>query len=499
MFKKNMFLYALVVFLSVFSFNLMTVDAYFIKISAPVIGSFSIKTFYKDTYTYNLVDSNNTVTKLGEKVLYKNEGDSISIDAPDVDVSNYEFQSITINGSGSYSIGDTYTQTASDLSIVYTYKIVQEFSVTHNNGSFTFNGESTAKEGSTYTATITGSGFSQITGVTVTMGGRDLDENTDFTYNNNTLTIPNVSGDISINVTTQTCLTEGTKVMLWNGKTKNIEDIKYTDLLKVWNHDTGSYGFEYAGWIEKAGKSNSYVKVTFSDGNTLNIVGDHSLFSKRLNKYVNINSNDLKIGDEVVNLSNGISYVKITNIEKVEEKINYYHVISARYFNLITNNILSTYEIYSNVSNFMDFDNNMKWLKTEEVRKDMYTIDDLPNMEKYLFKVFRLEETKYLLKNGLVSKEEFDDLYNNYLLDNNKKVTPPKNDKGKYMWMVTTSDDIDPSDTSHQLEEDSEYVVPTPKKTDGFLYWYNHSNNKKYNPGDVIKVDSGMYLEAIYE
>ena len=65
--------------------------------------------------------------------------------------------------------------------------------------------------------------------------------------------------------------------------------------------------------------------------------------------------------------------------------------------------------------------------------------------------------------------------------------------------MVVTSDDTDPSDISHQMVEGSTYTVPVPNNTDGFLYWYNHSNNKTYNPDDIIEVDSSMYLEAIYE
>lgn len=47
--------------------------------------------------------------------------------------------------------------------------------------------------------------------------------------------------------------------------------------------------------------------------------------------------------------------------------------------------------------------------------------------------------------------------------------------------------------------EGSEYIVPMPKESDNFLYWYNHSDNKIYNPSDIIEVDSGMYLEAFYE
>lgn len=497
MYKKRNFIYLFLVALSVFSFNLMTVKAYMTKTSSPVVNNFSVATFYKDTYTYNL-NNNGTVTKLGEKEVYKATGDTVNIDNPDIDVSSYVLDSITINGSGSYNIGDTYTQPASNLNIVYTYRPKQTYTVEHH-GQATFTGNSTVLEGDTYTATFAPTGLNTtVTIDSVTMGGKNLAEGTDYTYSNNTLTITNVNGNISI-TSNQSCLVEGTKVMLWNGTSKNIEDIQYNDLLKVWNHDKGTYGYEYAGWIEKVGKTNSYIKVTFSDGSELKIVGDHSLFSKRLNKYVSINSGELKVGDEVVNLANGINYVKITNIEKVNEEVNYYHVISSRYFNLITNNILSTYEIYENVSNFMGFGENLKWQKTEEVRSDMFKYEDMPYMEKYLFKVFRLEETKYLLNTGLVTQEQFNDLYNNYLLDNNKKVIPPKDSNGKYLWIVTTSDDNNPSNTSHQMVEDSEYTVPTPKNKNKFKYWYNHSDNKHYQPGDKIIVDSSMYLEAIYE
>ncbi len=407
---------------------------------------------------------------------------------------------------------DPYTVTqgsTGNINVTAQWRTPRTYTVTHNQGnSYNYNGASSATEGSTYTATASPSGNRTITGITVTMGGVTLNSPDDYTYevNNGTysLSIPNVSGNININVTVQNnggglpCIVEGTEVLLWNGSTKRIENIRYNDLLKVWNHDTGTYGYEFAGWIEKEGIATEYTKVTFSDGNELKVVGDHSVFSKTLNKYVDINSDELNIGDEVVNLSNGINYVRVTNIEHINEEVKYYHVISTRYFNLITNEILTTYEIYNNVSNFMGFDANMKWQNTEIVRSDMYTYDDFQNIDKYLFKVFRLEETKYLVNSGLVTQEQFDDLYNNYLMNNNKKVIPPRNDDGQYLWMVATSDDENPSDPAHQMVEGSIYTVPTPNNGDNFLHWYNHSDNKYYQPGDEIEVDSSIYLEAIY-
>ena len=507
--KKKIFLYFILAVLSYFSFNLMTVQAYFTSTSEQVVNQLSVADFYEDTYTYNLVNSDGTTTKLEEKVIYKAVGDTVDIVAPSTNVSNYTLQSITINGSGSYSIGDTYTQPRNDLSIVYTYRPTFTVTYTGDTSNYSYSGATSGVAyGSHYSTTITLGATRNIDSYTITMGGRTLIQGTDYTYSQNTATrtadivINNVTGNITFNIQTKfsiICLAEGTNVMLWDGSTKKIEDIKYNDLLKVWNHDTGSYGYEYAGWIEKPSVAYEYLKVSFSDGSELKVVGDHSIFSKTKNKYVNVQSDEFNIGDEVVNLKDGIKYVKVTNIEHVNEEVKYYHIISSRYFNIITNNILSTYEIYNNVSNFMDFGENLKWLNTEEVRRDMFTYDDLPNMDYYLFKVFRLEETKYLLNKGLVSQDEFNDLYQNYLLNNDKKVKPPTDNNGKYLWMVTTSDDDNPTNTSHQLVEGSNYEVPTPEKTKNFLYWYNHSDNKTYQPGDIIKVDSSMYLEAIYK
>ena len=391
----------------------------------------------------------------------------------------------------------------------------QNYTVSYTGDTNSYSHTPTGNNVTTYATaefetTITLNNNYTLESASISMGGRVLTENTEYSLSGDnrtyTLTIFSVSGNISIDIQTTNssggtnpCLAEGTLVTLWDGSTKKIEDIKYNDLLKVWNHDLGAYGYEYAGWIEKAGNTNQYTKITFSDGNELKIIGNHSLFSKTKNKYVNVNSSDLNIGDEVVNISDGINYVYITNIEHIEENINYYHVISTRYFNLITNNILSTYEIYNNVSNFMDFDNNLKWQNTDIVRSDMYTYDDFLYLDKYIYKVFRLEETKYLVNSGLVSLDQFGDLFDNYLMNNDKKVNPPTNENGERLWMVTTSDDYDPSDIIHHYVEGSEYIVPMPKESDNFLYWYNHSDNKIYNPSEIIEVDSGIYLEAIYE
>ena len=544
--------------------------------SSSISNEFTVGDLYTDTFIYNAQSRDGSITELGREVKKQFEGATVSLDAPTgIDLTGLTFNNITINGSGSHNIGDTFTQSASDTTIIYTYTLngyrvtytgdtdyytysntklnvnqnqrytttitpvegkdidtvtvtmggtnitssyntstntlsvnrvtgnivinvttkTKAHSITYSGNNFTHSNNATSvNHGDSFTTTLSAS-IGNISSVTVTMGGVDISSTA---YSNGTVTINSVTGDVQISVTT-TCLVEGTKITLYDGSTKNIEDIKYNDLIKVWNHDKGTYDYEYAGWIEQAGVTNSYTKVTFTDGTVLKVVGGHSLFSKRLNKYVEINSGELKVGDEVVSLRDGIGYLKIKKIETVNEEVKYYHIITTRYFNLIANGVLTTYEIFDNISNFMEFDENLKWKNTEEVRSDMYTYNDFNYLPKYIYKVFRLEETKYLVKNGLVSLDELKYLFNSYLTDDNKMVKPPTNSNGTRLWMVTTSDDTDLSNTRYQLEEGSIYVVPTPKKTEGFKKWYNSSDNKYYSPGDKIEVYGGMHLTAIYK
>lgn len=556
------------------------VYAYFSD-SNGVSNGFVVAPAHIDTFIINHEDMNGVITELGRTTEKHFENSVVTINAPQgINLEGKILDSITINGSGSYNIGDTFNQLSSDMTITYLYKSIiysiayggdttnytysntslnvehnqsfvttivpatgkdidtitvtmddvditnmfdsstntltvnqvtgdieinvttkiKTYSITYTGSNYTHSNNATSiTHGSSFTTNITANNNYNITGITVTMGGVDITSSA-VNNNNSRISITSVTGDLAIAVTAQyTCLVEGTKITLYDGTTKNIEDIRYNDLLKVWNHDLGEYGYEYAGWIEQEGTADSYTKVTFSDGTILKVVGGHYLFSKRLNKYVDIQSDDLRIGDEVVTLNSGIGYVRVTNKEVINEEVKFYHVISTRYFNLIANNLLTTFEIFENVSNFMDFGENLKWKNTEIVRSDMYTYDDFSYLPRYIYKAFRLEETKYLVNTGLVTPEQFTYLFNQYLTDNDKMLHPPTNSHGTRLWMVTTSDDTDLSNTRYQLEEGSIYTVPTPANEEGFVHWYNSSDNKYYSPGDTIEVYGGMHLTAIYE
>ena len=146
--------------------------------------------------------------------------------------------------------------------------------------------------GDTYTTTIRAANsndyYEPTSGnVNVTMGGQSCN----YTYDSDSglITVPDVTGDIVVTATVQEktfCLVKGTQILLANGTCKNIENVKYTDLLKVYNHVTGEFTEVYPIWIEQNGVAQNYRKISFSDGSVLEIVNSHSLFDVDEKRYI---------------------------------------------------------------------------------------------------------------------------------------------------------------------------------------------------------------------
>ena len=351
--------------------------------------------------------------------------------------------------------------------------------------------------------------------ITVSNSSGNLTQGTGYTYTQNsgavTLNAAYVTEDLTITgaaTYNNVCLVEGTKIKLANGKYKNIEDIKYDDLLSVWSYDTGSLTYEYPIWIEKAHETTSYQKTTFSDGTILKTVGLHQVYSLDDNKFVNIidEKGTVKVGTKVAKEVNGkIVPITITKVETINEKVKHYYVASSIYYNIISEDIITTADQVVpgiTLSNMYSFDNNIKWTNERNniINKDnaLFNYKDFKIIPYYLFKGVRAEEVRLFTNMGYASKSQLMEYLGSILLNSEKVIMPITDKDGNRLWMVTTSDDNDPSITSHQLVEGSEFIVPTPENTNNFVNWYNHSDNKYYNPGDTIIVDSSMYLEAIY-
>lgn len=392
---------------------------------------------------------------------------------------------------------------------------VGRFSVSYTgNKTTTSNKDSYVLAGSTYSNTISVDSGYVIDTYEIIMGGRTLTQGTDYTFNNSVLSIPNVDGNLKITINTKedSCLVKGTKITLANGKTKNIEDINYTDLLLVWDYEHGKFTYEYPIWIEKEGTSNYYQKTTFSDGSTLNTVGYHGIFSIDAMKFISVdNEKEFHIGTKVLKTiqKNGkyiFEEVQVTDIEYIYKETNYYQIVTTTYYNIISDDFITT---DGNVIlvNLYGFNNDFKW-KTNRTdiitnKENLFEYNFLESvMPYYMFVGLRAAEVKYISNLGYFTMNDVPKLKEklNYY-NKNILLEVPKASDGYRYWMVTTSDDEINSENKmkYLIKEGEDYTLPQPHNEDKFLYWYNTADGKIYVVGEQIKIWTGTHFVAIYE
>lgn len=451
------------------------------------------------------------------------------------------------NGSSYISQADTSPYAAKTSSNAYKWRFTVDTSGLDNLKCNT----TTAYLNQTYTCTMSATGGTMNgdrvpdSMTSVYLGTKQLGTNSSatsyYTYTKNsntqgTLVIYNVTDTPKLNATaSSSCLVEGTKIKLYDGTYKNVEDIKYSDLLSVWSYDTGSLTYEYPLWIEKSYESNSYQKTTFSDGTVLKTVGLHQVFSLDDKKFINIYDENgyIKVGTRVAKEVNGkIVPIKVTKVETINEKVNYYYVASSIYYNIISEDIITTSDqIVPGVtlSNMYGFDENIKWpsIRNEIISKEgaLYDYKDLDIMPYYLYYGSRGNETKLFVNLGYATTPGLIKYLLETQLDPDRAVPPITDKEGNRLWMITTSDDDIKNYKKHLHKEGYVYTLKEPKSVQNkefvgwfntesydytlkeptsvqnkeFVGWFNTVDGKMYNVGEKYKLIHGTHFIAIYK
>lgn len=299
------------------------------------------------------------------------------------------------------------------------------------NGSLTNTGNTAARAGGTWEGTIT-PGDSDHTipssknNVTVKINGITT---TNFQYDTNSgkVTINSgINGPIEVTATCPSngCLIEGTMIAVLdeNGRrsTKPIEDITYSDWLVVWNHETGTIGYVHPARIEKTRTLPSYQLTTFSDGTTLGTTSWHGIFDVDANEFVSVDDFEhFGVGTRVYKVvDDQLTPVTVTSIERVEEAVNVYYVTSSTYYNIISDDLITT-NGYVLTSNFYGFDENLKWpaVRAEFISNpaNLYTYEDFADIgiPLRMFNDLRLGEASYLQNYGITLQ-----MFKDYLVSN---------------------------------------------------------------------------------
>lgn len=382
--------------------------------------------------------------------------------------------------------------------------------VTYTLTNMSYSGPKTVNLGATLSTTLTASsGYSLPSSITVSMNGNTLSSG--YTYNSSTgaVTVSNVTGDIVITAsgTSSSCLVQGTKILMADGTYKNVEDIRYDSLLTVYNHETGEFGYEYPAWIEQEHISNTYQLTTFSDGTSLKTVGSHTVFSVDENRFISVDNYDhFKIGTNIlkvkkVNGKNVFYNVSVTNIEIINKTVKYYDVVTTRYFNLVSDNVLTS-DGREALPNMYEFDKNLVWTsRRQEVINNNIQIpySQMTYFPYYLYYGLRAMDAAVIIHYGYMSADDFAKVAYGLILNPKVVLSPPVNNKGNRIWMVTTSDDNVINKSNYLVEEESYYTLKEPINKNNFIGWYNMTDGKLYNPGDNVQIHIGTYFMAKYK
>ena len=231
------------------------------------------------------------------------------------------------------------------------------------------------------------------------------------------------------------------------------------------------------------------MRITFSDNSTINIYNDHSFFSADENKFVNFKDRDhFHIGTNVKKLNGDkLTTVSVTNIEKINEFKHYYFVASTRYYNIISDDFITT-DRYTDITNLYPFNDNITWSDNRVVKTIDYEYlsDVLPY---YMYKGFRAGEVAILLDDNRTNVALFKDYIKNSIIADNMLLPPIMKNNSRY-WMVTTDQDNFMINSNYLVKEGNYYTLP--KLITG--RWYSTSENTYYNPGDRVQVWTGMHF-----
>lgn len=216
-------------------------------------------------------------------------------------------------------------------------------------------------------------------------------------YNNGAI----LNGDLT-GVCSSPCILKGSKIKLWNGVEKNIEDIDYNDDLLVWNFDECHFDHAKPMWIKKGQTCPHYWINKFKSGKILKTTGTvagHRFFNLDKNQFL---YNTECIGNKVSTLD---SEDILLEAKYVEESCEFYNVYTDYHMNLYANDILTGYR-YNNLYPIKD----MKFVKNDRILRTREEFKDIPDSWFYGMRCSEQTDTvenirKYVVERELIKKE----------------------------------------------------------------------------------------------
>lgn len=322
------------------------------------------------------------------------------------------------------------------------------------------------------------------------------------------------------------CFTGETLVTLADGSTKQIKDVTYDDLLMVYDFDRGEFSASYPIWIAKVGEYNHYYKMSFSDGSYVNIVLSHRLFTLTdMDFEKSIDATYSNIGKEFVKQiidENGkpkFVSVTCTNIERIDETVKYYNMVTSQSLNFFSNGFLGATGI-ANLYHFeKDANGNIVHNQTELARCKAGTTDwetgtqfaydkyDENKITEEVYVAYRLSEIRNMADcwindpsspyYAIAQKYGRDVVYNKAIQVVNEYF------KDGYIESLRSTDEkfkITLSDRTldKKVNYKDIFTLPEANNSENFVGWYNTYDGKIYQAGESAEIHMNTHFIARY-
>ncbi len=221
------------------------------------------------------------------------------------------------------------------------------------------------------------------------------------------------------------CVTAGTLITLADGTQKAVEDLVESDVLLVYDHETGEYVESGIIFIERDGwKNYDIINLEFSDGTKTRLIYEHGLFDLTLNKYVYITEQNYRefVGHEFAMISgSGYERVTLTSAYMTNEYTGCYSLVTVYHMNYFIDGLFSMPGGIDGLFNYFEYDEDLKY-DVEKMLADiekygLYTYEDFAEYipyEVYEY-MFPAKYFKVAVEKGMITWEEILALIERYL------------------------------------------------------------------------------------
>jgi len=205
------------------------------------------------------------------------------------------------------------------------------------------------------------------------------------------------------------CLPAGTVVTMADNTTKNIEDIEVGDVVKTYDHETGTLSSSEVYYVFSESNYKAIQYLYMSDNNNISFVDEHAFLIQESLKYELITeyNKDTYIGKHIYNAITN-SWVEVVNASTNGSTTDYYSFITTNHLNAITDNYLSCDDESYYMLNAFDLISDTS-LQYDSVKKQndinlygTYTISDVDYCTLEEFDAYQMKYIPIVLAKKLV-------------------------------------------------------------------------------------------------